>query len=147
MILAVSSEKVSSGMKAQLNLHIREVCSGPSLYNNRIIEYYSMYEWRAKAPMILLLMRSMIWICAFCTCEGFFFHLRGPLVFSDVVIHITAHACRLWAQFQSLMVRTPMFVTCAAIQREVKHRVQDFTDPCQIPCRHNSWVEQKDQGR
>ena len=39
--------------KAQISLHIRAVCSGPSLSANWIIGYYRMYEWRADSQMIL----------------------------------------------------------------------------------------------
>ena len=39
--------------KAQISLRIRAVWSGPSLSANKIIGYYRMYEWRAKARMIL----------------------------------------------------------------------------------------------
>ena len=35
------------------HMKIRAVWSGPSLSTNRIIAYYRMYEWRAKAQMIL----------------------------------------------------------------------------------------------
>ena len=39
--------------KAQISLRIHTVWSGPSLSANRIIGHYKMYEWRAKAWMIL----------------------------------------------------------------------------------------------
>ena len=39
--------------KAQIRLRIRAVWSGPSLSANRIIGYYRIYEWRAKARMTL----------------------------------------------------------------------------------------------
>ena len=39
--------------KAQISLRIRAVWSGPLLSANRIIGYYRVYEWRAKAQMIL----------------------------------------------------------------------------------------------
>ena len=34
--------------KAQISLGIRTIRSGPSLSANRIIEYYKMYQWRAR---------------------------------------------------------------------------------------------------
>ena len=55
--------------KAQIRLRICAVWSGPSVSANRIIGYYRMYEWRAKARMI------------FCACTGWsefarFAHVR-----------------------------------------------------------------------
>ena len=40
-------------MKAQVRLRIRAVWSAPSLSAIRLIECYGMYEWRAKARVIL----------------------------------------------------------------------------------------------
>ena len=39
--------------KAQINLRIRAVWSGPTLSANRIIRYFRMYQWRANARMKL----------------------------------------------------------------------------------------------
>ena len=55
--------------KVKISLRIRAVWSGPSLSANRIIGYRGMYEWRAKARMIL------------CACAGwsefaYFAHVR-----------------------------------------------------------------------
>ena len=55
--------------KTQINLRIRAILSGHSLSANKIIVYYRMYEWRAKARMIL------------CACAGapesaHFMHVR-----------------------------------------------------------------------
>ena len=38
--------------KAQISQRIHAIWSGPSLSADRIIGYYRMYEWRAKAPMV-----------------------------------------------------------------------------------------------
>ena len=38
---------------AQFSLRIRAVWSWPSVFANRTTDYYRMYEWRAKATMIL----------------------------------------------------------------------------------------------
>ena len=43
--------------KAQISLRIYTVWLGPFLSTNRIIGYYRMYEWRAKALIL-------------CACEG-----------------------------------------------------------------------------
>ena len=44
--------------KTQISLHINAVWSGPSLSTKSVFGYYKMYEWRAKAQLIL------------CTCTG-----------------------------------------------------------------------------
>ena len=59
--------------KAQISLHIHTVRSGPSLFTRRIIGYYRMYEWRAKARMILCAYPG--WSeCTFCVFRRHFFH-------------------------------------------------------------------------
>ena len=51
--------------KAQVSLRIRTVWSWPSLSAHRTIGYYRIYEWRAKARMILCACAG--WSkCAFC---------------------------------------------------------------------------------
>ena len=44
--------------KAQISLCICTVWSGPSLSTNRIIGYYRMYKWRAKARMIFCMFKD-----------------------------------------------------------------------------------------
>ena len=60
--------------KARISMRIRAVCSGPSLFANRIIGYYSMYE-ESKGSDDTLRMHRMIWICADCPCSNAHFRL------------------------------------------------------------------------
>ena len=66
--------------KAQISLRIRAVWSGPSLSANRIIGYYEMYEWRAKAPDDISACARWSWICAFCACSKTHFCLVRPVL-------------------------------------------------------------------
>ena len=72
--------------KAQIRLCVSTVWSGPSLSTNRITGYYRMYEWRAKARLIL------------CSCTGWwsesaqsahvrrhFFTWHGPIYKSGFI--------------------------------------------------------------
>ena len=60
--------------KTQISLRIRAVWSGPSLSANRISGYYKMYEWRAKARMILCACAGWSDSTHFCMFEGTFSH-------------------------------------------------------------------------
>ena len=62
--------------KTQINLHIRAAWSGPSLSANRIIGYYRMFEWRAKAQMILCACESES--AQFCACSKAIRRLTRP---------------------------------------------------------------------
>ena len=55
--------------KALISLHICAGRSGPSLSATRIIRYYRMYKWKAKARMIL-------WPCAGLYESADFAHVR-----------------------------------------------------------------------
>ena len=58
--------------KIQISRRIRGIWSSA----NRIIGYYRMYEWRAKARMLLC-------ACAFCPCsKALFFAWHGPYIFA-----------------------------------------------------------------
>ena len=62
--------------KAQISLCIRvALWSGPSLSANKIIRYYRMYKWRAKARVILWACAWWSNFCAFCTRSKALFHL------------------------------------------------------------------------
>ena len=63
--------------KAQISLRIRAVWSGPLLSANRLIVYYKMYEWRAKAWIIL------------CACTGW----SESAHFAHVRRHFFARGC------------------------------------------------------
>ena len=52
--------------KAQISVCIRAVSSGPFLFANRFIGYCRMYEWRAKARVLLC--ARTISNCASCAC-------------------------------------------------------------------------------
>ena len=74
--------------KVQISLRMRAVWSGHSLFANKITGYYSVYEWTAKARIILR-MRRMIWIRTFCACSKVLFHFTRSIslsyaVFSDI---------------------------------------------------------------
>ena len=54
--------------RAQISLRIRAVWSGPPLSANRIMGYYRLCEWRAKARMILFACAEW-YECALCACS------------------------------------------------------------------------------
>ena len=58
--------------KAQISLRIRAVWSGPSLSANRIVGYYRMYEWSAKARMTIRLAHYDPNLCNLRMLEGTF---------------------------------------------------------------------------
>ena len=56
------------------------VWSELSVSTNRIIGYYRMNEWRAKAWV----RPCACWICAFCACSKALFHSMQPIIFMTI---------------------------------------------------------------
>ena len=73
-------------VKAQIRLRRCSIWSGPSLSTNRISGYYRVYEWRAKAWMIL------------CTCAGWSVSAN----FAHVLRHCFAWHGRFWWKIVSI---------------------------------------------
>ena len=73
-------------VNALIRLHICAVWSGHSLSTNRIFGHYRMYEWRAKAQMIL------------CACAGWsksvhFMHVQGRFFASRGLLDVVCNTC------------------------------------------------------